>query len=237
MCFGVRRMTTIKIADIVIDADLRYSINEKMLAAYKCEGVAAFTARCTDSQIEKELALSEIKVPAYCENACICRSVAEQIIDYDRLLFHSAVVEIGGKAIAFAAKSGTGKSTHVKLWLKNFADCKILNGDKPFFAYDSDGFTVYGSPWQGKENYGYNGKARLCGICFLTRSKENKVRKMSPEEAFGKAFLQVSFPQEVGHRLRITELLHTLTKSVPCYELFCNMEDNAAITAREAFKI
>ncbi|MGN0806255.1 MAG: hypothetical protein ACI4MC_04380 [Candidatus Coproplasma sp.] len=230
-------MVTVKIADIIIDLDFRFKINDRFVEAYRCEGEAAFKADYTAEELEHEMALSDIKIPEYCENACICRSVAENIIDYDRFLFHSATIEVGGKAVAFAAKSGVGKSTHAGLWLKNFDDCRILNGDKPFLHFDGKDFYAYGSPWQGKENAGYNGRAKLAAICFLKRGEQNFVRKMTADEAFTKTFLQVSFPHKIEHKLKLTELLHKLSTSVDCYELSCNISDDAALTARREIKL
>lgn len=230
-------MVTVKIADLIINLDFRYPINYRFVERYLAEGEASFTAGCSKEDIAKELELSEIKVAEYCENACVCRNVAEKMIDFDRFLFHSATIEVDGKAVAFAAKSGVGKSTHVALWLKNFDDCKVLNGDKPILHFDGQGFTAYGSPWQGKENAGYNGKADLKAIVFLKRGEQNEIRRMTADEAFTKMFLQVSFPKEIEHKLKLTELLHELSKRVECFELSCNISDEAAIVARKELKL
>lgn len=230
-------MVTVKIADLIMNLDFRYRINDRIVKDYLAEGEADFTAQCTDEEIAKELAVSEIKIPEYCENACICRNVAEKVIDYDRFLFHSATIEVGGNAVAFSAKSGVGKSTHVALWLKNFDDCRILNGDKPFLHFDGQEFTAYGSPWQGKENAGYNGKAKLKAVCFLKRGEKNEIKRLSADEAFTRMFLQVSFPKEIEHKLKLTELLNELSKRVECYELSCTISDEAAILARKEIKL
>ena len=36
--------------------------------------------------------------------------------DYDAILMHAAVIDNDGQGAAFAAKSGTGKTTRVNLW-------------------------------------------------------------------------------------------------------------------------
>ena len=230
-------MVTVKIADLIINLDFRYPINDLFVGNYLTEGEAKFTAQCNEADLAKEFELSEIKVLEYCENACVCRDVAEKMIDFDRFLFHSATIEVGGKAVAFSAKSGVGKSTHVALWLKNFEDCKVLNGDKPFLHFDGQGFAAYGSPWQGKENAGYNGKAPLKAICFLKRGEKNEIRRITADEAFTKMFSQVSFPKDIEHKLKLTELLNELSKRVECYELTCNISDEAAIIARKELKL
>ncbi|MGN0804198.1 MAG: hypothetical protein ACI4MS_02325 [Candidatus Coproplasma sp.] len=231
-------MIKVKIADIIIEIESRYKENELFLQEYVCnEGEPNFKASCSEKEVEDIIAVSEIKVPAYCENAGICRDIAEKMIDYNRFLFHSANIEVDGKAIAFTAKSGVGKSTHLALWLKNFKDCKVLNGDKPFFHFDGQEFYVYGSPWQGKENAGYNGKAKLGAICFLKRGEKNEIKRISADDAFKRMFLQVSFPYDIEHRIKLTELLHELSRRVDCYELSCTISDEAALLSRKEIKL
>ena len=113
----------------------------------------------------------------------------------------------------------------------------MLKGDKPFLHFDGQGFTAYGSPWQGKENAGYNGKAPLKAICFLKRGEKNEIRRITADEAFTKMFSQVSFPKEIEHKLKLTELLNELSKRVECYELTCNISDEAEIIARKELKL
>ena len=67
------------------------------------------------------------------------------------LEMHASVIENGGKGYLFLAKSGTGKSTHSKMWLRNIPDSHLLNDDNPIVRVLEDGSVrVYGSPWSGK---------------------------------------------------------------------------------------
>ena len=45
-------------------------------------------------------------------------------------LQHASVVTNNGLAYLFLGKSGTGKSTHSRLWLSYIAGTKLLNDDK-----------------------------------------------------------------------------------------------------------
>ena len=48
-------------------------------------------------------------------------------------------------------KSGTGKSTHSRLWLKYIPDTKLLNDDNPAVRImDNNTIMIYGTPWSGK---------------------------------------------------------------------------------------
>ena len=72
--------------------------------------------------------------------------------------------------------SGTGKSTHTALWLKNFAPrASIINDDKPAIRIQKDGIFVYGTPWSGKTDQNKNVKVPLQGIAFLERGEENSI--------------------------------------------------------------
>ncbi len=47
------------------------------------------------------------------------------------LLMHASTVRFQGKAYVFLGTSGTGKSTHSRLWLENIAGTELLNDDNP----------------------------------------------------------------------------------------------------------
>ena len=134
------------------------------------------TATVTEEEFKAEKAQSPEFSDGYIENICLYRSICMQIPTRNRFLLHSSILEYDGKAYAFLGKSGTGKSTHTKLWLKYLSDTRVLNGDKPILEFTNGQFYAYGTPWQGKENWGYNGKAQLCGLCFLEQAKENSIQ-------------------------------------------------------------
>ena len=52
----------------------------------------------------------------YLETLAVYRKIAEELIENKTILFHGSVVAVDGKGYLFAAKSGTGKSTHTRLW-------------------------------------------------------------------------------------------------------------------------
>ena len=47
--------------------------------------------------------------------------IADKVI-YDTILFHGSVIAVDGEGYLFTAKSGTGKSTHARLWRETFGD-------------------------------------------------------------------------------------------------------------------
>ena len=71
---------------------------------------------------------------------------------YGAFLMHAAVVEVDGIAYVFTAPSGTGKSTHVQLWLDHFGPrARVLNGDKPLFRFEGNTLYACGTPGRARK--------------------------------------------------------------------------------------
>ena len=78
-----------------------------------------------------------------------------------------------GQAVLFTAKSGTGKSTHTKLWRDLFGERAVMvNDDKPLLRILKDGVLVCGTPWDGKHRLSTNCALPLKAICILERGKK-----------------------------------------------------------------
>ena len=79
-----------------------------------------------------------------------------------------------GAAYLFTAPSGTGKSTHTRLWREVFGDrVWMINDDKPMLRISENLVTAYGTPWNGKHHISRNASAPLKAIVQLNRGKEN----------------------------------------------------------------
>lgn len=100
------------------------------------------------------------------------------------LLIHASLVRQNGYAYAFIAKSGTGKSTQVGLWLSHLPGCDLMNDDNPILRIQDGRPYIYGGPWSGKTPCYRNVKAPLGAITRIDRAKENSIEKLGPVEAF-----------------------------------------------------
>ncbi len=173
----------------------------------------------------------------YCEGICLYRAIAEELPAFDGFVFHGAAVTIGDKGYIFAAPSGTGKTTHISLLLKNYpADVKIVNGDKPIIRSIDGEWRVCSTPWAGKEGWKVNTTARLCGIVLVCRAEENSIEKISPEGYFDDVIRQVYMPNDASARFATFDLLDAMSQTVDFYRLECNMDDTAAETSFSALK-
>ena len=224
----------IRFAELNIELKNRYVHTERMCRDYAADfDVPDITAAVTDEEIEQEQKLAEQPVSAgYAEFICLYRKIAQQLPRFGAFVFHAAVVVCDGQAYAFAAPSGTGKSTHIALWQKHFGDrAYVLNGDKPVVRLTERGFIACGTPWCGKERLGVNRTAPLKALCFLDRGRENVIAPLDGDEVVRRLFSQVLVPTDPAAADRFLSLLDRFVRTVPAYHLRCNMKEEAAAVA------
>ncbi len=236
-------MITIQLAGLSIGLENRYSFVERMCRDYLTDTPPLFIVSASEEEIDKESeqvrrvnGLSSDLPRGYLESIVLYREIAKRLPDYDAFVFHGVALEYEGQALLFTAKSGVGKTTHTRLWLSRFPDkVKILNGDKPILRLIDGVPYVFGSPWQGKENYGYNGKAPLRALAFVHRAKENSAQVV---EDIGGAILpflsQTYVPQHEDSATRVFAITDTILKTIHLIHLYVNMESDAAEVAFHA---
>lgn len=172
---------------------------------------------------------------AYLETIALQRKIAEKMFEYDTLLFHGSVVSVDGEAYLFTAKSGTGKSTHTRLWREQFGERAVMvNDDKPFLRIAEDGVLAYGTPWNGKHGIGNNICVPLKAICILERGGENRIQKISGKDAVFMLLQQSNRPMRREMMPKYMELLDGLSQKTAFYRMQCTMDPEAAVAAYEA---
>lgn len=229
-----------RIADRVFELRCHYGYTERLCVGYAavCES-PDYILEASESEIMAEAVDDAAKFPPpYLESLALYRKIAESLINDDCFLFHAAVLEFDGKAYAFTAKSGTGKTTHISLWEKVYGDrVRVINGDKPLIrrktADGSPLFIAYGTPWCGKEHKNTNTSAQLAGICLIERAETNSVSLME-QNAAEALFPQIYIKKDLKYMQKMLGLLDSLVGTVPVYRLRCNMEDEAAKIACRA---
>ena len=216
---------------------------------YRVDGTPDFVVSTTPSDIEferdksaREDALEGIPPrqysDGYLETLAVYRKIAEQMPEYDTFLFHGSCIAVDGAGYLFTAKSGTGKSTHTRLWRELFGERAIMvNDDKPLIRIDANGTAVaYGTPWDGKHHLSSNISVPLRAVCVLDRSAENHIREITHSEALPVLLQQVYRPMNAAAMARTLTLIHRLTGCAKLYQLGCNMNIEAVQVAYEAMK-
>ena len=219
---------TLKIADLIIDTEYK---NEKIPAF--CRDYLAGAAK-PDIKVfyDREKCAREAAVSRFgdaaAESAAIYRQIAEKLPFFSRAVMHGAAVSFGGKAYMFIAKSGTGKTTHIKLWREYFKGVDIINGDKPVVAVNGNTVTVFGTPWAGKEQFGKNTSAPLDGICVIKRGEKNSIKRIGKDAVLKSLLRQIYMPEDADSLNLTMKIIDDIISLVPVYELTCDISREAA---------
>lgn len=148
---------------------------------------------------------------------------------------HASVLVHGGGAVLCLGESGTGKSTHTRLWQEHIPDTRLLNDDSPLALIHDGQALVHGSPWSGKTPCYRNERYPIRAFVRLSQAPENRIERLAVLHAY--AALQPSFPPSFAHDERLAEcidaLLSELLRRVPVYRLACRPDADAAKLACE----
>jgi hypothetical protein len=149
--------------------------------------------------------------------------------DKGALEMHSSVIMQGGKGFLFLGKSGTGKSTHSRLWLRYIPGSELLNDDNPILRLMPDGTArVYGSPWSGKTPCYKPQDVPVGAVVRLSQAPENRITRLPLIQAYASLMASASSfrpLKELADGWHRT--LEGLASCVPCYHLDC-LPDQAA---------
>lgn len=147
------------------------------------------------------------------------------------LEMHASVIGNSGRGFLFLAKSGTGKSTHSSLWLKNVPGSELINDDNPIVRVWPDGrIMVYGSPWSGKTPCYRNVECPVGAFVKIRRSPENRITPLSLLEAYAAIYSSCSgfkACRPIGDGLH--QSIEAAVVNVPCYVLDCRPDREAAV--------
>ena len=149
---------------------------------------------------------------------------------FDAFSFHASALMMDGGAYLFSAPSGTGKSTHARLWKQRFGErVSVLNDDKPTLRLTDNGCRVYGTPWCGKHQINTNDSADLKAIVFLKRGSDNRIRRLHGNDVIRAVLEQCLCDIRTSEQMvRLMNMLDRVLSDTPVYELVCTVDDAAA---------
>ncbi len=196
----------------------------KPVFAYRWWDETAGWLVCSPDYREGRLILTGQHTKMAIDNALM---VLYALVTADRqtVLMHAAAVSHAGKGYLFLGPSGTGKSTHARLWLQHIEGTALVNDDNPIVREG----VVYGSPWSGKTPCYRNVSYPLGGIVELSQAPYNRIRPLRGLQAYVALMASIS-----GKRwdARIADGLHqtqnALASTVPVWHLECLPDAEAA---------
>ena len=153
------------------------------------------------------------------------------------LLLHSSAVRHGGEANLFFGVSGTGKSTHSRLWLTYVPGTDLLNDDNPVVRFEDGRLMVYGTPWSGKTLCYRNVKAPVRAMVRLEQAPENAIERLVSLNAYASVIAAVSTIRWNRHIMDlIIPVVEKIAMEVPCWQLSCRPDEEAVTVCKGAIE-
>ena len=146
------------------------------------------------------------------------------------LEMHASTVVNGGKAYLFLAKSGTGKSTHSRMWLQAIPGTHLMNDDNPVVRVGEDGRVMaYGSPWSGKTPCYRNEEFPVGAFVRIVRAPENRLEKLSVVEAYASVYSSCSgFKADRAMGDGLHNAISAAVQGAPSFTMHCLPDEDAA---------
>ena len=153
------------------------------------------------------------------------------------ILLHASVTRHLGKANLFFGVSGTGKSTHSRLWHQYVPDSDLMNDDNPVIRILDGQAIVFGTPWSGKTLCYRNVQAPVRALVRLEQAPANQIERLEPLQAYASVIAAAStirWDSSVMNHLVPT--VEHLAMTVPCYHLGCRPDEEAVRVCRETIE-
>ena len=227
----------LSLAGLDIETNIRSKYTQDLVQSYlSSSDNVSFSVSVDDEDIVEEDKNSEKRYPkGYLESIALYRKIAEELPLFDAVVFHGAVIAYEGKAYAFTARSGVGKTTHIRLWLEAFKDkVHVLNGDKPILRIIDGQVYACGTPWRGKEGYGIPEMLPLASVAFVERAEVPSAERISINDALMRFATQIYIPKKPRSAALALSVLNRLITKVPLYETRVNMDIDSAYVSHNA---
>lgn len=152
-------------------------------------------------------------------------------VQRETLAIHSSCIVYRNKAVLFLGESGTGKSTHTRLWRENIEGAVLLNDDSPMIRVEDGKVWAYGSAWSGKTPCYKQECYELVACVRLSQAPYNRIQKLSVLQAYGAIHPSCApeFAYDEALYDEVSRTIGQILSVVPCYHLACLPDRDAAL--------
>ena len=219
----------IKVADIVLEINAFNETTKRYCGDFLSDEKPQYAITLSEEDLKNEVTESNNgHVYVNEEISALYRKIADLLIENDIIVFHGSSFKVKDNGFIVTARSGVGKSTHVRLLSQYLgSDFAYINDDKPLLRVKDD-LVIYSNPWNGKERRGNNNKAPLKAIIFLNRGNNTYRKLENKEEIYFKLLSQVYLPKDKSKREKGLQIIDILLKRINFYEINVNMDISAA---------
>jgi hypothetical protein len=135
------------------------------------------------------------------------------------VMFHACGVDLQDRGLLLVGESGAGKSTLATLWDRD-GYATVLNDERIAVREFPGRITMYGTPWHGTAELCSPKQTTPEAIFLLEHGEDNRVRLLSPLEAFRRLVPCTFWPFWSRSGMdRALQVVQNIVQRVPCYAL------------------
>lgn len=127
--------------------------------------------------------------------------------------------------------TGTGKSTHTRLWREHIGGAVLLNDDSPMIRVEEGKVWAYGSAWSSKTPCYKQERYELVACVRLSQAPYNRIQKLSVLQAYGAIHPSCApeFAYDDALYDEVSRIIGQILSVVPCFHLACLTDREAAL--------
>lgn len=196
---------------------------------YPATGSTPYIMQANNNFTNISVSMQGALADAFALNNFLMMAYAFASASMNTLMIHASVIRNDGKGYLFLGKSGTGKSTHSKLWLQYIKGSDLLNDDNPIVRIVNGKPIVFGSPWSGKTPCYRNLSVPAEAFVKLKQASRNKIERVKPVQGFAIVLSSCSV-MKWDERIYngICDTISQISMIVPIYQLDCLPDEAAA---------
>lgn len=163
--------------------------------------------------------------------------LAYAYLNYQSLALHGTLMEYKEQGIILSAPSGTGKTTHARLW-RDYYNAIIINGDCSLCSKQEHQWMGHGTPWCGTSGENINRHVPIKAIVILEQAEENKAMRLDYITAYKRMLHQIHAP--LWNRAMMNKALdifEQILTDIPVILLKCRPDKDAVDTLKHCLEI
>ena len=158
------------------------------------------------------------------------------VLNHKACVLHGVVMEYKGIGILVTASSGTGKTTHTRMW-RDEERALILNGDRCLCREMDGRWYAYGMPWAGSSGEYINRRVPIAAVVSLKRDTKNHTRILSHFEGSIYLMQRIFAPMwRCQMQEEAISMAEKLAKEFPVIELSCRPDLESVQTLKETLE-
>ena len=164
------------------------------------------------------------------------RIMPSVMLKHEVLTFHGVLMEYEGRGIIISAPSGTGKTTHARMW-RDLKHALIINGDRAACIKEEGKWIGYGLPWSGTSGEQINRSVPITAMVIIEQAEINSVKRLDGVEAYMSALSNLLYPSwDKELTEKALDFNDDFVSHIPVLKLSCRPDEESVEVLEKALR-